>query len=98
MRTLNPANAASGPHLPRPGRPHVHPANKTGRTSPIMTHAVEFTAEERAEVDTLTGVLYQKALRLIEEANQFRAMASLPLPVDTASLYASLIPRQAVSR
>lgn len=79
------------------GRPRVRPA-QNGRTPPIMTHAIEFTAEQQAEVATLTDVLYRKALRLIEDANQFRAMASLPLPVDTASLYASLIPRQAVSR
>jgi hypothetical protein len=63
-----------------------------------MTHpAIEFTAEQRAEVATLTDVLYRKALRFIEDANQFRAMASLP-PVAVDDLYTHLIPRQAVSR
>lgn len=57
--------------------------------------AIEFTTEERTEVAALTDVLYRKALRLIEEANQFREMASLQ-PVEVSGLYTHLIPRQTV--
>lgn len=97
-----PRHAKGDPHPPKTEAARMSPTPSKERDRPIMSRPmppITFTDQERAEVADLTTVLYRKALRLIEEANQFRQMADPKArPVEVPGLYAILIPRQAVSR
>lgn len=59
---------------------------------------ITFSPADRAEVASMVDDWYLRALLLLKQAEKLRAAADLPLPPSAAELYASLIPRQVVSR
>ena len=65
-------------------------------TQPLA--GLTFSPADRAEVGSIVRNVYQEVLLELQGAERLRLAAGLPLPDEAASLYAFLLPRQAVQR
>jgi hypothetical protein len=69
--------------------------------TPMMSQplaGLTFSPADRAEVGSIVRNVYQEVLLELQGAERLRLAAGLPLPDEAASLYAFLLPRQAVQR
>lgn len=100
MRATTPDMPRATPIRQDQGRPHVRPA-QNGRTLPMMSQplaSITFSDAQRAEVGSILANVYQEVLLQLQGADRLRKAAGVDLPAEAASLYAYLLPRQAVQR
>jgi hypothetical protein len=59
---------------------------------------LSFSGADQAEVSLILSNVYRECLLQLRGADKLRRAAGVDLPPEAASLYAFLMPRQAVSR